>query len=73
MSDIPMQFRALMADSKVGRDIVIDRLIEDRAKLREALEGMVLEWDRLTRYGSPMAKAANVRVAAARKALEDTA
>jgi len=28
-----------------------------------------MEWDKLTRYGSPMAKAANERVTAARAAL----
>ena len=39
-------------------------------RLRAALEGMLMEWDKLTRYGSPMAKAANERVAAARRALE---
>ena len=40
-------------------------------RLRAALEGMLMEWDKLTRYGSPMAKAANERVAAARRALEN--
>lgn len=34
--------------------------------MRNALEGMIMEWDRLAQYGSPMAKAANERVAAAR-------
>jgi hypothetical protein len=40
------------------------------AALREALEGMLHEWDKFTRYGSPMAKAANENVARARAALE---
>jgi len=40
-------------------------------RLRAALEGMLMEWDKLTRYGSPMAKAANERVAAAHRALEN--
>lgn len=35
----------------------------------EALEGLLAEWDRFTQYGSPLAKAANSRVAAARAAL----
>jgi hypothetical protein len=34
-----------------------------------ALEGMVEEYDRQTRYGSPMARASNPRVEAARHAL----
>lgn len=38
-------------------------------ELREALVGLLDEFDRLMRYGSPMAKAANPRVAAARVAL----
>lgn len=33
-----------------------------------ALEGMLAEWDKFTRYGSPMAKAANERVNYARRA-----
>lgn len=35
----------------------------------QALEGMQMEWDRITQYGSPMAKAANPRVAAMKAAL----
>jgi len=38
-------------------------------ELRAALEGMLLEWDKLARYGSPIAKAANERVNAARAAI----
>jgi hypothetical protein len=37
--------------------------------LGKALEGMLAEWDQLTRYGSPLAKAANERVQFARGAL----
>jgi chromosome segregation ATPase len=37
--------------------------------LEAALRGMLDEWERLSRYGSPMAKAANERVNAARRAL----
>jgi hypothetical protein len=44
---------------------------EQNTKLRGAIEGLLTEWDRLTRYGSPMAKAANERVAAARRLLEE--
>lgn len=50
--------------------------IDDRLKiglLREALIGMVAEYDRLALYGSPMAKAANHRVANARAVIEQTA
>ena len=36
---------------------------------RQAIEGLLAEWDKLTRYGSPMAKAANERIAFARTAL----
>lgn len=37
--------------------------------LLNATKGMLREWDQLTRYGSPMAKAANERVAFARAAV----
>jgi hypothetical protein len=43
-----------------------------RARIKEletALQGMLDEWEKLSRYGSPMAKAANERVNAARRAL----
>jgi len=40
------------------------------AALLEALEGMLHEWDKFTRYRSPMAKAASENVARARAALE---
>ena len=36
-----------------------DALRAENARLREALEGMVAEWEKMTRYGSPLAKAAN--------------
>jgi hypothetical protein len=39
-------------------------------RLRAALEGMIAEWDKLSRYGSPMAKSANEQIAFARAALE---
>jgi hypothetical protein len=42
----------------------------DNKRLREAVKGLLIEWDRLTKYGSPLAKAANDRVVAARAALE---
>jgi hypothetical protein len=47
----------------------IARLTRERDGMRAALEGLLSEWDKLTRYGSPMAKAANERVAFARAAL----
>jgi phage-related minor tail protein len=40
-------------------------------KLTDALEGMLAEWDKFTRYGSPIAKAANERVAFARTVLSE--
>jgi len=39
-------------------------------RLRAALQGIIAEWDKLSRYGSPIAKAANEQVRAARAALE---
>lgn len=36
-----------------------------------ALEGLLAEWDKLTKYGSPLAKHANPRVALARRVLRD--
>jgi hypothetical protein len=72
MADIPMQLQALLQDSKVERDIEIERLRKLNKRLRNALEGMVQDWETLSRYGSPMAKAANTRVAEARKVLEDS-
>lgn len=38
--------------------------------LETALEGMLAEWDKAARYGSPMAKAANERVTFARTLLK---
>jgi hypothetical protein len=47
----------------------IERLRASNKKLVEALEGMVLEWEKLARYGSPIAKAGNERANAARAAI----
>jgi hypothetical protein len=44
-------------------------MVGQKKLLRSAIEGLLMEWDKLTRYGSPMAKGANERVAAARKLL----
>lgn len=44
-------------------------LIAAAPDLYEALEGMLAEWDKLTRYGSPIAKASNEAVNFARAAL----
>jgi hypothetical protein len=41
------------------------------SQLEAGLEGLLYEWDKLTRYGSPMAKAANERVAIARALVKD--
>lgn len=45
------------------------RLIAAAPTMLEARRGMLREWDKLTRYGSPIAKAANERVAFARAAI----
>jgi hypothetical protein len=52
--------------------VIMPLLREHNKQLRDVIEGLLTEWDKLTRYGSPMAKAANERVAAARKMLEGT-
>ena len=41
----------------------------ERAELLVCLQGMLAEWDKFTRYGSPIAKAANERVNAAMAAV----
>ena len=43
------EFREKLAES-IGRELM----------LRQVLRGMLDEWDRLSRYGSPMAKAATM-------------
>jgi hypothetical protein len=45
------------------------RVTEQRDKAREALKGMLHEWDKFTRYGSPIAKASNENVNRARDVL----
>jgi hypothetical protein len=47
----------------------ISQLSADLEAAREALAGMVAEWDKMTRYGSPLAKAANENLTRARAAL----
>jgi chromosome segregation ATPase len=42
---------------------------KEKARLREALEGLLMDFDKLTQYGSPLARAANERTKAARAAL----
>lgn len=42
------------------------------AKALEVVAGLLIEWDRVTQYGSPMAKAANPRVFAARDLIRTT-
>lgn len=46
-------------------------LMATAPKLYEACEALLSEWDRLTQYGSPMAKAANERVAFARRVMAE--
>lgn len=50
-----------------------ERAEADLEAAREVIKGLLSEWDRLTRYGSPMAKAANERITAARAFLERNA
>jgi hypothetical protein len=57
------RLRADLEEAEAGND-------RREEQLRSAIEGLLSEWDKLTRYGSPMAKTANERVAAARKLLE---
>lgn len=42
----------------------------DIARLQGALSGLLQEWEKLTRYGSPLAKQANPRVATAKEVLK---
>jgi hypothetical protein len=53
-------------------EMTVRELLANDGRLREAVEGLLVEWDKLTRYGSPIVKAANERVTAARAALEPT-
>lgn len=39
-------------------------------ELVRALEGVLYEWDKFTRYGSPIAKSANERINYAKQVLE---
>jgi len=45
------------------------RAREEIDAMMEALEAMVAEWDKMTRYGSPLAKAANENLKRARAVL----
>ena len=45
------------------------QLIAAAPDLLEACKGLLYEWEKFTRYGSPLAKAANERVAFARAAI----
>jgi hypothetical protein len=47
----------------------IKELKAEQREMREALEGMIAEWDKMTRYGSPLAKAANENLTRARAIL----
>ena len=47
----------------------LDRTAAQLAEVREALVSLVEEFERLTRYGSPFAKANNPRIVAAKAAL----
>jgi predicted nuclease with TOPRIM domain len=61
----------LRAEVEQLRSLIGD-LNAERVGLRMALQGMVDEWDKLTRYGSPLAKVANERVSFARSLLKST-
>ena len=49
---------------------LIAQLTRERNALREALQRMIAEFEKMTRYGSPLARAANENLTFARKALE---
>ena len=53
--------------------VAIAAVQAENARLRGALTGLLQEWEKLTRYGSPLAKQANPNVAAAKVALKDGA
>jgi hypothetical protein len=68
------EIERLKADVALWQDRYKHRSEGDAQKieqLKAALKGMLDEWEKLARYGSPMAKAANERVNAARRALEE--
>lgn len=44
---------------------------QNEKELKEGLRGLLSEWDKFTRYGSPIAKAANERITAAHKLIEE--
>lgn len=55
---------------KDDADAEIAKRDAEIARLYGALSGLLQEWEKLTRYGSPLAKQANPRVAAAKEALK---
>jgi len=56
-------------DDIIGTRSANAKMKAELARLQEALEGMVAEWEKMTRYGSPLAKAANENLIRARAAL----
>lgn len=64
-----------VVQSLEANGFVIDRFkaahqdVVERMELLACLQGMLAEWDKFARYGSPIAKAANERVNAARAAV----
>jgi len=65
------QLRAELGDLDAWIEALKTMHRADNEHLKSLLAGLLSEWDTLTRYGSPMAKAANPRVRAARAALEE--
>lgn len=63
------KFADLWADCHNGHEAKIATLT---AQVKEIIEGLLMEWAKFTRYGSPIAKAANERIARARAWLEQT-
>jgi hypothetical protein len=51
----------------------VNDLCAEISRLRAALKDLLAEWDKFSRYGSPIAKAANEAVTKARAALERSA
>jgi hypothetical protein len=63
----------LTAESHIhARECIALRAEKDAEieQLKSITKGLLLEWDKLTKYGSPIAKAANERITAARAKLE---
>ena len=62
-----LQKRLLAAQTEVGS--IMKALVERNMALEAALEGMVNEFEKMTKYGSPLALAANENLQRAKRLL----